>query len=407
MSTSPSVEAGPSGADAVPDNAERPTIRNQPRILSLDGGGVRGLSSLLILKNFMEEIGRQAGHDSTPLPCEYFDLIGGTSTGGLIAIMLGRLRMSVGECIANYLELSKEVFNIDRAIVGVIPTRGDRARFDATRLETVIKKIIKEKLGDPDIPMHHIPLSDTQIPCPTFVVATSGTNADGPAVMFRSYGCKGFNADNCAIWEAARCTSAAPSFFRPMFVKNPPPGGWFIDGGIRNNNPSDLALDEARRIWPTVKRFCVVSIGTGRQKSVDFNTRGLKGPESNDGKLKGWPRFIPRLGWGIVTNTKELAKIMNDCVDISTSCEPTHERMLRTSKSPDPDLQFPYFRFNVERGMDSIGLQEWKASTQMSALTLQYMREGATQGKRNACVRYLLNPPDAECKQPIFDAADN
>ena len=63
-----------------------------PRILSLDGGGVRGLSSLLILRELMEEIGRRK-NGNAPLPCEYFDLIAGTSTGGFIAIMLGRLRM--------------------------------------------------------------------------------------------------------------------------------------------------------------------------------------------------------------------------------------------------------------------------------------------------------------------------
>jgi Patatin-like phospholipase len=66
---------------------------HQPRILSLDGGGVRGLSSLLILREIMEEIQRKSGSQETPLPCQYFDLIGGTSTGGLIATMLGRLRM--------------------------------------------------------------------------------------------------------------------------------------------------------------------------------------------------------------------------------------------------------------------------------------------------------------------------
>lgn len=72
---------------------ESTDIKHQPRILSLDGGGVRGLSSLLILREIMEEIGRQTRAPKIPLPCEYFDLIGGTSTGGLIAIMLGRLRM--------------------------------------------------------------------------------------------------------------------------------------------------------------------------------------------------------------------------------------------------------------------------------------------------------------------------
>src|SRR5271170_3400696 len=73
----------------------RTEIKHSPRILSLDGGGVRGLSSLLILREIMAEIRRRTRATIAPLPCEYFDLIGGTSTGGLIAIMLGRLRMVV------------------------------------------------------------------------------------------------------------------------------------------------------------------------------------------------------------------------------------------------------------------------------------------------------------------------
>ena len=68
-------------------------------ILSLDDGGVRGISSVYILKALMIQVFLQ--HDSEsgqsrgpiPKPAEYFDLICGTSTGGLIALMLGRLRM--------------------------------------------------------------------------------------------------------------------------------------------------------------------------------------------------------------------------------------------------------------------------------------------------------------------------
>ena len=81
---------------------------NDIRILALDGGGVRGLSSLMILQNLMSTI----DPDSPPKPCDYFDMIGGTSTGGLIAIMLGRLRMTVDECIAAYTSLSDKVFEI-------------------------------------------------------------------------------------------------------------------------------------------------------------------------------------------------------------------------------------------------------------------------------------------------------
>lgn len=73
------------------------------RILSLDGGGVRGISSLYILKELMRQIAREheannpGAPEITPHPREYFDLICGTSTGGLIALMLGRLRMVKGQ----------------------------------------------------------------------------------------------------------------------------------------------------------------------------------------------------------------------------------------------------------------------------------------------------------------------
>ena len=70
------------------------------RILSLDDGGVRGLSSLFILNAIVDEIKLKLIHDFKPLepippirPCQIFDLICGTSTGGLIALMLGRLEM--------------------------------------------------------------------------------------------------------------------------------------------------------------------------------------------------------------------------------------------------------------------------------------------------------------------------
>jgi patatin-like phospholipase/acyl hydrolase len=71
----------------------KPEMDEFPRILSLDGGGVRGLSSLMILREIMEDIGQRKEVDKPPKPCEYFDLVGGTGMGGLIAVMLGRLGM--------------------------------------------------------------------------------------------------------------------------------------------------------------------------------------------------------------------------------------------------------------------------------------------------------------------------
>ena len=73
------------------------------RVLALDGGGVRGLSSLLILRDIMDDIGDRTEASETPMPCEYFDLIGGTCAGGLIAIMLGLLGMVIANVLCKIL----------------------------------------------------------------------------------------------------------------------------------------------------------------------------------------------------------------------------------------------------------------------------------------------------------------
>ncbi|OCK91990.1 uncharacterized protein K441DRAFT_463573, partial [Cenococcum geophilum 1.58] len=81
-----------------------------------DGGGVRGYASLLMLRKLMAFVAelemKLAGNSlwTGYLPCHYFDYIFGTSTGGLNAIMLGRLRMSVDECIEKYPEMAKNIF---------------------------------------------------------------------------------------------------------------------------------------------------------------------------------------------------------------------------------------------------------------------------------------------------------
>ena len=303
------------------------------------------------------------------------------------------------------MQLSEKVFNVDQVIAGKIPTGDDRCRFDATVLENVIKNLVKEKLGDANAKMADTGSPDIK-PCPTFVVATSAANAEGPAVLFRSYACEGRNANKCAIWQAARSTSAAPSFFRSMFVDVPAPGGWYIDGGLRHNNPSQLALDEARRIWPTIKRFCLVSIGTGRQKNVEFlDIKDSEAPKEvrPQSSLRSVLSRIPGVSLlGTVKNTPaglmELKKIGQACVNMSTSSEPIHDAIFRLATSPDSDMRFPYHRFNVEKGMDSIGLEEWKAKVRMGELTERYMREGEGELKRNKCVYDLWKPAKVECK---------
>jgi Patatin-like phospholipase len=76
-----------------------------------DGGGVRGVSELVILQELMLRIQKLNGLPSTPKPCEIFDIICGTSTGGLAALLLGRLRLSIKEAISEYLLITERVFS--------------------------------------------------------------------------------------------------------------------------------------------------------------------------------------------------------------------------------------------------------------------------------------------------------
>lgn len=139
----------------------------------VDGGGVRGYSMLILLREFMhktyEEI--QSGtyrdpdddepdqtRDVEPKPCEYFDLIAGTGTGGLIAIMLGRLRMDLVKCMEVYVKMTQKVFETDKTIAG-IPYRS--TLFKASKLEDAIRECVYDYEYEKN---HHGATSGRKIP---------------------------------------------------------------------------------------------------------------------------------------------------------------------------------------------------------------------------------------------------
>lgn len=83
----------------------------KPRILCLDGGGIRGLSEILILKELMLQVRIQNHLDYTPEPRQCFDFICGTSTGGLVGTLLGRLGRTLDECEELFRTLGSEIFH--------------------------------------------------------------------------------------------------------------------------------------------------------------------------------------------------------------------------------------------------------------------------------------------------------
>ncbi|KAL8364966.1 hypothetical protein RB595_003991 [Gaeumannomyces hyphopodioides] len=240
------------------------------RILSLDGGGIRGLSSLLILEHIMEGIRKAEGLSEVPKPCERFDLIGGTSTGGIIAIMLGRLGMSVDECIRAYRKVAERAFTPKRTTL--FPAFPSGA-FSAKALEAAIRDTIKEYCVALECAIRRRAGHSTAVTCThsemelrdtscidTVVLAITKDNIDARPTLFTTYDTS-ISLSGCTIWQVARATSAATTFFKPIRVGRDEIE--FIDAAFGNNNPCEVLIKEARRRFPGRERMQILSIGTG------------------------------------------------------------------------------------------------------------------------------------------------
>ncbi|CAE6422524.1 unnamed protein product [Rhizoctonia solani] len=112
-------------------------------LLSLDGGGITGLSSLLIIKEIMLGIQGKQRLEAVPKPCEHFDIIAGTGTGAISAVMLGRLQMSVDEAITSYVKQMGAVFSERKYSI-----TGNTGTFKATVLERQLKEMVRGATGN-------------------------------------------------------------------------------------------------------------------------------------------------------------------------------------------------------------------------------------------------------------------
>lgn len=125
-----------------------PTRPESLRVLCLDGGGIKGYTSLLILKRIFRTMMAEGQFEEMQKPCDVFDLIIGTSTGGLIAVMLGRLHMTIDECIAKYEQVGKVVFgkNIQGGKLGkMIKGLRSSSFYDIGDLQDEVRKILDMK----------------------------------------------------------------------------------------------------------------------------------------------------------------------------------------------------------------------------------------------------------------------
>ncbi|XP_035230665.1 85/88 kDa calcium-independent phospholipase A2-like isoform X2 [Stegodyphus dumicola] len=312
------------------------------RVLCLDGGGIRGM----VLIQMLDELERILGKPVV----QHFDLIAGTSTGGILALVLATGK-SMKECRCLYFRLKDKVF------VGARP-------YDADLLESFLKKELGESTVMGDIEKPKI-----------MITATRGDRKPADLHIFRNYKSpmeilnhieKDIltneplpNPREQLIWQAARATGAAPTYFRAS--------GPYIDGGLISNNPTLDAITEIHQCNQSLtavgkeNQVCkikvVVSMGTGRPPLVPVDTIDVFRPDSL------WGACRMALG---VTNLGQLL------VDQATQ---TDGRVTARALALCDMLNIPYFRLNPQL-TENVALDETNTKTLVKMLweTTAYMR---------------------------------
>ncbi|KAJ5183921.1 Acyl transferase/acyl hydrolase/lysophospholipase [Penicillium capsulatum] len=328
-----------------------PVDRDGLCLLSLDGGGVRGLSSLYILKCIMTLVNSERPGEQLK-PCDVFDMIAGTSTGGLIAIMLGRLEMDVDECIEAYRELMKSIFSEKTNNLPVDWSGNIQAQYDSKKLRLAVENVVTRAGASPkDL------LNDGKArKCRVFVCAVAKETLH--ITRLRSYDVPEENTPCATICEAALATSAATGFFEPVRLGD----RLFVDGAFGANNPVEELEEEACDIWCHSTRDlkaltkCLVSIGTGTaaKRAIDDNL------------------------------VKFLSKTL---VRMVTKPEGTERRFM--ARWRNECHQGRCFRFNVEQGLQDVQMSDYQKRSLIETATHDYLRIPRQKSDLDECMKNL------------------
>jgi uncharacterized protein len=218
------------------------------KVLSIDGGGIRGLIPAMVLAEIERRTGKRIA--------EMFDLVAGTSTGGILALGVtkpgpdGKPEYSAKKLIDLYETEGGKIFSIPvwhRIHSGwglaeeKYPSEG-------------IEEVAKEYFGDV-----HLAQALKEV-----LVTAYEIEKRGPWFFKRRHALDPAQGFDPFMRDVACATSAAPTYFEPIQLKVGSLGNRaFIDGGVHSNNPAMCAYVEARKIHPEENDFLVVSLGTG------------------------------------------------------------------------------------------------------------------------------------------------
>ena len=281
-------------------------MKKKVRILSIDGGGIRGIIPATIVWHLEERLQARTGNPDARIS-DYFDFMAGTSTGGILVCTYlmpnpkrpGRPKLTARESLAMYLDqagcgiFSRSLYRKLTSMMGLLNEKycsqalekALKRCFGATRLRSFLK------------------------PC----LVTAYNITSRRAFFFTSLDAKRDPGQDFNAWEAARATASAPSFFSPSVLQQE--NGTLlplVDGGVFANNPALCAFTETQKTCfsqlphsankpdhPAVEDMMIVSLGTGADKaSYTYEEVKSKG-------MAGWVKPIIEILMSASTDTAD------------------------------------------------------------------------------------------------------
>ena len=296
------------------------------RVLSLDGGGMRGIIEADFLRRLLDEpsfSGESIG--------EYFDLIAGTSIGGIQAAAYAS-GLGPTQLIDLFRNDGPRMFTTSSTTPGVVATSQDKFDYLFRKKESlygteVMEQVMKDLIGEETL------MSDLR----TNVILTTWDEVAQKPEFVSNLDLPGLLHSTGLVWQFARATGAAPMFLPPMVIE----GKNHIDGGVFMNNPAFIAYCVARHLYPLADKICLLSLGTGAKNPELFPSE----------KLGIWDMTKDAASWVTGIDFDGVRSVVNLVeIGIAGTQEAVHQSMNFLSRTP---LSNFYYYCHYERRISS------------------------------------------------------
>jgi len=323
------------------------------KLLTIDGGGIRGVLSIEVLKQIEDLLRVRSGRGDAFRVSDYFDYIAGTSTGGIIAAGLS-IGMSVDEVMQFYVDAGPQMF------VKANLLRRLRSKFEDEPLANMLKGVFGADTT----------LGSDRLKTLLLLVMRNATTdspwpiSNNPYAKYNEPGRTDCNL-RLPLWQLVRASTAAPTYFPPEVVVVGGNEFVFVDGGVTMyNNPAFqmFLMATVDRFWATasvgrrgwltgVEKMLLVSVGTGTSPDA---RQGLEPQEMN--LLFNASTIPSALMFAALNEQDFLCRVFGDCL-VGDPLDREVGDMMRAVGPASPKL-FTYLRYNAElteEGLAAIG----------------------------------------------------